>query len=145
MHPRTKTITLAVSLLLNALGLLFIALALSGHTASLAFYDMDRSASASYTTAAVVVSFPSSQANAVLGPVEISLKKGQRAALQFSAVSQKQQANYLLTSLYDRSILRVEQTGFGIIITALEAGETAMQSLSDSGVITIAAVSVSDE
>lgn len=144
MRPRIKTITLVISLLLNGLVFLFTVLALSRHTASFSFYDMGGTDHAAYTTAAAVVSFPRG-GNVLLGPVEITLKRGQSASLQFSAVSQNRQANYLITALYDRGVLKVDQNGFGIVITALEAGETTMQTLSDGGITDIARVRVSGE
>jgi hypothetical protein len=142
MRQKTTSIILAVSLCVNAAILLFIALALSRNTASLFFLDMGDD---SYTTTAAIVSFPAASGSAALGPVRITLKKGDRAALQFSVFSQSRQANYLITALYDRSLLSVSESGFGIIMTALKPGETTMQAVSGDGITDIATIRILDE
>jgi hypothetical protein len=136
-----KTIALVVSVALNALFIAFVAAALSSHSAALSFYDMGPS----HTTAALVVTFPSGSSGAVFGPVHLRLKKGEQAAIQFSAYTQKKQANYLINALYDRGILRHENTGYGVIVTALEAGETVMQTLGGEGIDDLAAITVTDD
>jgi hypothetical protein len=135
-----KTIALAVSGALNALCAAFVALALSSHSAALSFFDMG----ASHTTAAFIVSFPA-DGGAVFGPVELHMKKGEQASLQFSAYAHRRQANYLITALYDRSVIRHEQTGYGISITALEQGETTLQTLGNDGIQDLALITVTDD
>jgi hypothetical protein len=136
-----KTIALSLSLALNAVCVAFFALALSSRSAALSLYDMGNS----HTTAALAVSFPADSGSAVFGPVELRLAKGEQAALQFSAYARRSQANYLITALYDRSIIRHENTGYGIVITALKAGETVMQTLGSEGVADLAVITVTDE
>jgi hypothetical protein len=134
-----KTIALVISVAANVLVFAFIAFALSApapHT--LSFHDLG----ASYTTAALLVSVPLDSGSAVFGPVDITLAAGERAALQLSASVRGRQANWLLASLYDRRIIQVEATGFGVIITALEPGETAMQTVTEDGITDVAVVTV---
>jgi len=132
-----KSIVLGVSIAVNALCAAMIILALSARPASISFTRMDDT---SVAAAAVVVVPPS--APVVFNPVEITLKPGEQAALQFSFVSGGRQSNYLLTSLYDRDLIAVEPSGFGILITALAQGETLMQTLSSEGIIDIANIRI---
>jgi hypothetical protein len=136
-----KTIALVVSITLNAAAFAFVAMALSSHTSSLAYYNMDDE-KATYTTAALLVTIPLESSSAVFGPVEIALSPGERGALQLSAVIRGRQANWLLAALYDRSVIRVDATAFGVEITALEPGETVMQVVSDDGIQDLAVVRV---
>jgi hypothetical protein len=131
-----------VSLLVNALFVFTVISAFSGAMASLAFHNMD-SREKSYTTAAAVVSFPRDTGAVTYGPVAISIAAGDRAALQISAVSDNKQANRLITPLYDHGVVRITETGFGIIITALRAGSTTLQTLTEEGIVDIAIITVS--
>jgi hypothetical protein len=134
---------LALSLLANALFLCVVISAFSGGgMASVAFHDMDNKEQR-YTTAAAIVSFPSERGEVVYGPLALSLAAGDRASLQISAVSGKRQANRLITPLYDRTVIKITDTGFGLIITALEAGSTTLQTLTEEGIIDIAVITVS--
>jgi hypothetical protein len=64
------------------------------------------------------------------------------AALQFSAFYSNKQINRLIESLYDRDIIYVSHTGYGLIITALKEGDCAMQTLTESGIKDIAVIHV---
>jgi hypothetical protein len=137
---RLPTVLFAVSIVLNVALLALFALALSSKTASLSYFNLDEQAH-SCTTAAAVVSIPGSAA-VVFNPVEITLKKNDLAALQFSAVTRRVQSNWLITALYDHAVIAVSQTGYGILITALQEGETVMQTVTGEGVRDIARITV---
>lgn len=116
-------------------------------TASLSFYDMN-DGETRYVTAAAVVSFPAETGSSVVyGPLSLFLVKGESAALQFSAVSEKNraQANRLITPLYDRKIISIRETGFGFIITALSPGTAVIQTLAGEGIVDIAVVTVTEQ
>lgn len=137
MNSKLETIVLSVSLAANVVFCLVLALAFSVKSASLSFYEPDKS----YLAAAAVAVIPVSGA-VVFNAVEITLKKGEQAALQFSVVANRKQANWLIHTLYDHSIIAVEPTGHGVMIIALHAGETVMQSLSEDGFKDVARITV---
>jgi hypothetical protein len=137
-----KKIILGFSIALNAVLLLIFISAAFIKTASLSFYDPDEEYGGAITSA-VLVSFPQ-DAGIIFNPVEISLKTGQKAALQFSAVINKKQVNRLFETLYDREIIEVTTTGYGLLITALKSGDCAMQTLTELGIKNIAVIRVSE-
>ena len=140
MRLNVKSVVLCVSLAVNVLFLCFIFLALSQKTSSLSFYDPgDR-----YFHAAAVAGVPEDSTAVLFNAVEITLRPGQTASLQFSAVSSRRQANFLIQALYDHTVIAVSHTGFGILITALAPGETVMQSLWEDGFRDLARVRVSE-
>jgi CBS domain containing-hemolysin-like protein len=136
-----KIALIILSIALNALFVFTVVSAFTVSAASLSFYDMDEGGKR-YTTAAAVVSIPLGAAEVLYGPVALSLAAGDKASLQISAVSGGKQANRIITALYDRSVIRVSETGFGIVITALAPGSTALQTLSGEGIIDIAVITV---
>lgn len=137
MTGKSKTIALIVSIAANAVFCLFLALAFSVKSASLSFYEPDEP----YLAAAAVAVIPVSGA-VVFNAVEITMKKGEQAALQFSVVTNRKQANWLIHTLYDHHIITVEPAGHGVMIIALRAGETVMQTLSEDGFKDIARITV---
>jgi hypothetical protein len=143
-----KTVLVIASLLVNALFLFVTVSAFTGTTAQaqISFYDMRNAGDGTtrYTTAAAVVSVPAEAGSVRYGPLELSLLKGEKAALQFSAVTGKKQANRLIAPLCDRKIVRIDETGFGMVITALEAGTTVLQTLAEQGIIDIAVITVTE-
>jgi len=140
MKINLKQIIFAASLLFNAA---FIAL--------LVFSSLQKRSSIScaatddnHLTAACVVTFPKDCA-AVFDSFEISLKKGQSALIQYSVLSSKRgQANFLISAVYDPSIISVSHSGFGVEIKALHEGSTLMQTVSVDGVKNIALVTVEE-
>jgi hypothetical protein len=143
VNPKTKTALLLLSAALNAVFLAFLFFALTRKTASLSFYDMDRDGR-SFLTAAALVSFPRNAGEAVFNTLEITLPKGESAALQFSSVLEHRQANWLVSTLYDHAVIEVRESGFGVIITAREPGEALMQAITGEGVRDIARVRVTE-
>ena len=139
---RLKTVLFIISLLINALFLFIIFSASNLKMASLSFFDMD-DGQARYTTAAAVVSVPRG-GEVMYGPVAVSLARGTRAALQLSVVSDKRQANRLITPLYDRDIIRISETGYGLVIDALAAGVATLQTLTGDGIVDIAVITVTE-
>jgi hypothetical protein len=136
-----RTVLLAASLLLNLLCAIFVIYALSGKTSSLAFYSLDRDGVPSLAAAAVA-SVPLESGSVSFGAVEITLKRGGSAALQFSGMVSGRQVNWLVTALYDHSLIAVRQNGFGITVEALNAGETVMQALMEDGFRDIAVIRI---
>jgi methylaspartate ammonia-lyase len=140
---KTRHVLTAASLLFNFLFLVFIVSALTGKSSSLAFYSMDRAGTPSLAAAAVA-SVPLEYGSVVFNAVEISLSKGASASLQFSGVVGGRQANWIVSAVYDRGLIAVSPNGFGVTITALEAGETVMQALTDEGFRDVAVVRITD-
>jgi hypothetical protein len=132
-----------VSLLLNALFIFLFILAGFIKTSTLSFYNMDKAEGkdATFISAAALVSAPL-DSEVVFNPIEIKLKRGEKAALQFSVVMEKNQANRLFEILYDRDIIDVAKTGYGFVITALKAGEVSIQTLTEYGIRDIAVIYV---
>jgi hypothetical protein len=87
----------------------------------------------------------------VFGPVEIALKKGAVAALQFSMIrdnpaSKKAlQTNLAIEPLYDPAVIKIEPAGYGIFIYAVKAGETTLQIFSGGTFRDIARILVYEE
>jgi hypothetical protein len=138
---RAPTIVLVLSLVVNGLFVALFALALNAKTAALSFMNLD-APEEPFVTSAVVVSFPARSGPVVFGPVDISLKQGEHAALQFSAVVDKRQSNFIVTALYDHSVIQITETGFGVLLTAVNTGETVLQILSENGFRDIAVITV---
>jgi hypothetical protein len=130
---------LFISLGVNFLCILFFVLALSQKASSISFYDSRDGIERS--TAGTLVSVPLF-GQVIFNPVEITLHKGETATMQFSVVLQNRQANYLITAIYDHEIIGTAPTGFGVLITARETGETIMQTLGDNGFRDIALIKV---
>ena len=125
------------SLILNAIFISMFILASFSKSSNLYYHT----APDGYTTAAAVVSFPEG-GTAVFEVIEITLKTSEKAFLQFSVVTSNNQGNVLITALYDPEIISVEQTGYGLEITALGEGETLMQTFSNDGIKNVALITV---
>jgi hypothetical protein len=137
MQIKIKSAVFAFSLFLNAASALIFVSASFSKTQRLSFFAPGENC----VTAAAVVSFPKDE-SAVFGPVEITLKPREKAFLQFSVLSGGRQGNVLLSALYDRGVVSISQTGFGIEITALSPGSTLMQTLTNDGLKEIALITV---
>jgi hypothetical protein len=135
-----KTLVI-ISFILNGIFLLLL-LSLLTLEKPLSFAFPDLSAGpAAYAAAACIVSYPEG-AGVSLSPPELTLKAGDRALVQFSVIKDKRQANLGIEALYDRSVISVERTGYGLIIRALKPGETAMQTFTGNGVRDTAVIKV---
>jgi hypothetical protein len=147
--PVKKTV-FAVSVVFNALVALLIALvSISPSPISFTLGSFSRRCLHS----ALIVSVPwnGGDPGVVFGPVEITLRKGGMAALQFSMVRESPtekralQTNMAIEPLYDPSIIKIEPTGRGIYIYAVKAGETALQVFSGGSFRDLARVLVYEE
>jgi len=128
----TKNLLFFVSVSLNVLVVLFFIFASKARPAYLEHFTLGVF-SRQFLHTALVVSVPEGGADVSFGPVGFSLKRGGRAALQVSYIyGGKKQANLAIQPLYDRSVVSCEPTGYGLAITALAAGETALQVFSPS-------------
>jgi hypothetical protein len=138
-RTKTKTVLLTVSIIANILFLLLLLPALFLKTASVSF----RRPPDGHMAAAAVAIAPAG-GEIVFNAVEISLKKGETAVYQFSVWSGGRQANWLANPLYDRAVVSAVPDGYGISITALSAGETAVQTLAEDGIRDILLVRVTE-
>ncbi|MDR2133601.1 MAG: hypothetical protein LBP27_00735 [Treponema sp.] len=141
MSSRLKTFLLLPSLALNALFALLFLSALRSGASSVAFDDPGGRENP-YATAALVVSVPSETAEILFDAVTIRLEPGGKAALQFSAVFNGRQANWLMSALYDHDIVSVAPSRHGLLLTALREGETVLQALTSEGIRDLARVRV---
>jgi len=106
-----------------------------------------------YLHSALIVSVPwhNNDPNVTFGPVEIVLKKGAVASLQFSMIRDNpsskdaQQTNMAIEPLYDPSVIKIEPSGYGIYIYAIKAGETTLQIFSGGSFRDIARILVYEE
>jgi len=144
MNAVFKRTLVIVSFAFNAVFLAFLVFSLTRNAASVSFLDMETDARP-YTAGICLVSVPSQSADIVFGPVAFALKTGTEAALQFSVFVGKRQLNLALSPLYDREVVSVERSGYGVVITALKPGETALQSFTEKGVVDIARITVLPE
>jgi hypothetical protein len=139
MKLKIKPVLTAVSFSLNGVFILLFILASLSKTSFFSFSDPGKE----YTSAAAVISFPSKE-TAAFGEIEISLKRGEKAFLQFSVFSNKRQADLLINSLYDHEIISVSPYGRGIIIEARNKGGTLMQTFTNEGIKDLAFIAVSE-
>lgn len=135
-----KPFLFCFSLFLNVLFISLFAAASFSKRTSL-FY---RSPPDGYVTAAALVSLPSS-GKALFGEISIALTAGDVCYLQYAVASLKNQGSLVINALYDPSVIRVTQTGYGLEITALQEGETLMQSLTNEGVRNVALITVASK
>jgi hypothetical protein len=141
MNPFVKKSLIAVSVSFNVIFSLFIFFAVTRKTSSLAFYSPG-SGEGQYASASCIVSVPSLNADLLLGAPEFSLMPGETAFLQFSLFFRRRQIDLALEPLYDRAVVSVERTGYGIAINALSPGETVLQTITGEGIKNIAVVKV---
>jgi hypothetical protein len=139
MHTKTKTVLLTVSAAANVLFLSLLLPALFLKTAAVSF----RKPPEGHVTAAAVATVPEG-GGLVFNAVEISLKPGQAAYYQFSVFSGTGQANWLVNALYDRAVAAIRPDGYGILVTAVAAGETAVQTLTEDGIRDVILVRVAE-
>jgi len=137
MKIKLSSLLFAVSLFFNLIFILLMIAASLSKASLLSFF----SPKYGYTSAAFVLSYPSGNASS-FGVPETSLVKGEKAFLQFSVFSEGKQSNMLINSLYDRDIVSVSPTGYGIEITALNEGETLMQTFTNEGIKDILYITV---
>jgi len=131
---------LIVSLIINCLFILLFASASFSKNSSIFYYTPPLG----YVSSAAIVSFPPG-GEVVFNLVEVSLRKGEEFFFQIVVVSDKRQGSMVITPLYDPEIVFVEQTPYGLVITALAPGSTLMQALTNDGVKDVVLVTVSDE
>lgn len=131
-----------VSIILNVLCILLLVCALSAQRSFIAYPAMDTEEQR-YTTAACLVSVPEG-APVVFSPVEFTLRSGETAALQFSALREGRQLTISIDPLYDRAVVSVEQSAYGLLITAHTPGGAVLQTLTSSGIRDIAVVTVTE-
>jgi len=141
MNPIIKKTLFVVSVSFNVILVLFIVFSITRGTSMLAFYNPE-SDTAPYTTAACIISVPSRGAGIVFAPTEFSLAVGEGAAVQFSLYVNRRQMNIAMEPLYDHSIVAIEPTGFGFLVTALNPGTTTLQTLGEDGFRDIAVITV---
>jgi len=133
-----KTVLFCFSLLFNFVIIFLLILASFNKNASIMSFPVDDKS----VIAASVVNFPK-EGKANFEFLELTLKQGQKARMQYSIIeSNKKQANLLINALYDPSIIKVINTGLGIEILALSEGSTLMQMITNDGVKNIANITV---
>lgn len=106
-----------------------------------------------YLHSALIVSVPwqDNDTYVVFSPVEIALKKGSLASLQFSMIRENPaekkaiQTNLAIEPLYDPAVIKIEPTGYGLYIYAMKEGETTLQIFSSGGFRDIARILVYEE
>jgi hypothetical protein len=136
-----KKLAFAASVALNVLFILFFCFALTRRNASVSFYEPPGPPERFAAAALAVVPAGS---EVIFTTLDISLKPGEAAALQFSAVTGGRQSNFLISAIYDHDVISVSQTGFGVLVTARTPGETVMQALGDDGFRDIARIRVAE-
>jgi hypothetical protein len=77
--------------------------------------------------------------------VDIILKEGERAYLQFSVSAGGTQVDGASQYLFDRDVIDVEYLRRGAVITALKTGTTKLQTVKDNEVSNFADITVRNE
>jgi hypothetical protein len=139
MNTKFKVL-FAVSLLFNLLFVLLFVFAASAKINRVSFHPPD----GDFVAAAAVVCVPKS-GSVSFDLIEISLKPGDTAFLQFSVISSNAQSNLLFNALYDPGIVSVTRSGPGVEIRALKEGTALMQTFSNDGIKDIALIEVKND
>ena len=142
MNSAVKTVLVVLSVLGNVILAALTVAAFTGTTRSLSYHVVD--GGGPYTVGACIVSVRDDGGNIVFSPVTLRLRSGEKAHLQYAAVRDGAQINIALESLYDRSLVSVTQTGYGVLITALAPGETTLQTVTTEGIRDVAVVTVTE-
>ncbi|MDR2661832.1 MAG: hypothetical protein LBC31_02410 [Treponema sp.] len=129
-----------VSLIVNVLFTLLLVFAAVSKHSVITYQAMDTE-DRRYAAAVCVVSIPE-DGLVVFSPVSITLRSGETAALQFSAIREGNQLTLSLDPLYDREIVSVTPGPYGLLITGKNAGEAVLQTLTPEGIRDIAVVTV---
>ena len=140
MH--VKNIFFVLSVTFNVLFLLLLIFTLTRKITSFSVFNINASNYVRYIHSAFIVSTPALGAEISFGTAEFHLRVGAAASLQISAIRDGSQTNLGMEPLYDRSIVAVEQTGFGLLIAGLSPGETVLQLFSPDGFRNIAHIFV---
>jgi len=114
-----------------------IALGIAGGRAGFVSYTDTGSA----VTGAAVANVPSGSGVA-FGRIDINLREGESAYLQYSVIEDGAQGNIVPEYLYDGNIVRLERKGYGTLITALKTGECVLQVVSLDGIKDAARITV---
>jgi hypothetical protein len=138
MNAKLKNAAIAASLALNAL-----AAAAAIYYAAIPKTSLFSSPAPQNggIAAAAIASFPA-ESDFAFFPIAITLKPSQKFYLQYSVITGKMQSNFIFTSLYDPDVISVTHAGTGVEITALKAGQTVMQTVTNDGFKNIATVTV---
>jgi len=132
-------ILFVLSLLLNALFILFLILILPSQSKK-SFFSFNKEDG--YFTSAAVVSVPLSE-EISFGTIEITLMPMEKAYLQYSVCTPEiTQGNMIVRALYDPDIISVKDSGYGIEILALAHGSTLMQTFTNGGIKDVALITV---
>jgi hypothetical protein len=150
MKPAFNKILLSVSIIANALfTLLFLSVLFVGRIQTINYFTMGTRTSR-YLHSALILSVPAEGADVNFGPVEFLLKKGSVAALQLSVIRDSpldrkpRQSNLALEPLYNPSVISIEPSGYGLLITGREKGETTLQIFSGGSFRDVARIVVYD-
>ena len=137
MNKKIKPVIFIASLVFNAVFFSSIIASFFNKKAFLYYYYPGGGA----VTAAAVVNVPASR-RVIFEQITLRLKPGEKATMQFAILTNDSQANALYNALYDPKIISVEQTGYGLEITAVAEGETLMQHFINDGIHNLALIIV---
>ena len=151
MKKLLKKIIVIISFVFNVLFILFSAFVLFnvGNSQSVSYFYIGGK-SQHYIHNNFVVSVPFENSDVEYGPVYITLKKGDIAALQFATIinnqdtRHSQQSNLALEPMYDPNVVSIDTSGFGLLVKGIKEGETSLQVFSGGGFRDIAYVLVYD-
>jgi hypothetical protein len=139
MNLKLKDAVLAASLALNALAAYAVILYAAASPKTSLFSSP--APQDGYIAAAAITRFPAASNLAFL-PVSITLNPSQKFYLQYSVISGKKQSDFIFPSLYDPDVISVTYADAGMEITAMNAGQTIIQTVTNDGFKDIASVTV---
>lgn len=126
-----KNIFLAISLFFNVLLIsVFFALFFFSRSVSFGNFTFFNPVPQGIFHNAFIISLPAENSNVVFGTAEFYLRRGTVALIQLSSIKDGTQSNHILQPLFDHSVISVSQSSFGLIIEALEPGQTTLQTFS---------------
>jgi hypothetical protein len=118
-------------------------------TSAVIYNDLEKETGKKYFTGAVIMSVPLKEGDnfygspyLIISQAQITLEEGEIAYLQYSVRRDKKQHDLQINYLYDETVIRIDAEKERAKITAVKAGESAIQTFDNDRFKDIAYVKV---
>ena len=119
----TVSLVFNIIFILTTAGLLYI----TRNMRAITFFELRH---IPYVHSAFIIGVPETAELPIFGTAGIFLRRGEIATVQISTTRGFRQLNQSIQPLFDHSIIAVDITGYGIVIKAINQGETSLQVFS---------------
>jgi len=126
---KKQRILFIVSIVFNIVFILFttVVFLLSRNMGAVTFLELTH---VPFNHSAFIVSVPAGAEMPFFGAADVLLRRGDVVTLQLSTIMGSRQFNQTIEPLFDPSILRIQPTGYGVLIEAVNTGESTVQVFS---------------